>query len=215
MDLPVWQELREELKDKNLEVITVACDTKGAAAAESWIRAANPQHPSLIDTRHRVPELYNTRNVPAAFWIDEEGRIVRANDPIYAQRRNRETGEVTINEKYLDAVRDWVAKGPRSVYVQDDTDALARLVSPTAEDAQAMAYFRLAAYLDQQGHTREAVAHFKQAQALRPQNWNYKRQAWNLGDIEGDYGTTFQEARQEPASQPFYPPLDPPDLPEL
>ena len=27
MDLPVWQELREELKDKNFEVIAVACDT--------------------------------------------------------------------------------------------------------------------------------------------------------------------------------------------
>ncbi len=42
-----------------------------------------------------MPELYNTRNVPAVFWIDETGVIVRANDPIYIQRRNRETGETT------------------------------------------------------------------------------------------------------------------------
>ena len=69
MDLPVWQELREELKDKNFEVIAVACDTKGAEAAEALIRAANPQHPSLIDTQHRVPELYGTRNVPEAFGL--------------------------------------------------------------------------------------------------------------------------------------------------
>jgi len=193
----------------------VACDTKGAAVAKSWIRAANPQHPSLIDTRHRVPELYSTRNVPAAFWIDEEGRIVRANDPIYGQRRNRETGETTTNEKYLNAVRDWVAKGPKSIYVEDNKEALARLVRPTEDDAQAIAYFRLAAYLDQQGHSREAVVYFKQALALNPQNWNYKRQAWSLGDIEGDYGTTFQEARQDADSQPFYPPLELPDVPEL
>ena len=128
------------MKDKNFEIITVACDTKGATVAESWIRAANPQHPSLIDTRHRVPELYSTRNVPAAFWIDEERRIVRANDPIYAQRRNRETGEATANEKYLNAVCDWAPKGPRSIYVEDK-EALACLVHPTEDDAQGTALF--------------------------------------------------------------------------
>ena len=42
----------------------------------------------------------------------------------------------------------------------------------------------------------------------RPENWIYKRQAWSLGDIERDYGTTFQEAVMDPASGPFYPPLE-------
>lgn len=212
--MPVWQELREELKDRNFEVITIACDSKGAAAAEQWIHSANPQHPSLIDPQHHVPELYNTRNVPAAFWIDEDGHIVRANDPIYARRRSRDSDEVIINEKYLGALRDWVEKGHLSIYVPNENDVQTHMGLQTTEDAQAMAYFRLAVYLYQQGHSQEAVAHFKRAQALRPQNWNYKRQAWNLGDIESDYGTTFQEARQDPASQPFYPPLDLPDLPE-
>ena len=189
------------------------CDVKGAAAAESWIKAASPQHPSLLDTQHRVPELYNTRNVPAVFWIDEEGRIVRANDPIYVLRRNREMGEETVNERYLNAVRDWVEKGPESIYLHDESGLQGRMAPRTAEDTQAMAHFRLASYLDQQGHSQEAVAHFKQAHALKPENWNYKRQAWNLGNVEEDYGTTFQEARQDPNSQPFYPPLDLPEPP--
>ena len=206
--MPVWQELREELKDRNFEVISVACDTKGAEAAESWIRAANPQHPSLIDTQHRVPELYSTRNVPAAFWIDEDGRIVRANDPIFARQRSRDTEEVTINEEYLNALRDWVENGAKSIYLQDEVATQTRMMPPTMEDAQAMTYFRLGTYLTQTGHNEDAVAHFKQAQALKPQNWNYKRQAWNLGDIERDYGTTLQVARQDPDSQPFRPPLD-------
>jgi hypothetical protein len=213
MDLPVWQELREELKDRNFEVITVACDSKGPEAAGEWIRAANPQHPSLIDTQHRVSELYSTRNVPAAFWIDEDGRIVRANDPIFAQRRSRDTVEVTINETYLNALRDWTEKGSGSIYVQDGDGVQTRMTPPTIEDAQAMAYFRLGVYLNQQGHSQDAVPHFKRAQALRPQNWNYKRQAWNLGNIERDYGTTFQVAREDPASQPFRPPLDLPEPP--
>ena len=213
MDLPVWQELREELKDKNFEVIAVACDTKGAEAAEALIRAANPQHPSLIDTQHRVPELYSTRNVPEAFWIDEDGHIVRAHDPIFAQRRSRDTQEVTVNEAYLNALRDWVEKGPSSSYLQDEEGIRTRMIPPTKEDTQAMAYFRLGTHLYQQGHSQDAVAYFKRAQDLKPQNWNYKRQAWNLGDIERDYGTTLQEAREDPASQPFRPPLDLPEPP--
>jgi len=39
---------------------------------------------------------------------------VRANDPIYALRRNPTTGETSRNEKYLNAVRDWVANGSSS-----------------------------------------------------------------------------------------------------
>ena len=186
----------------------MACDTKGAEAAESWILAANPQHPSLIDTQHRVPELFNTRNVPAASWIDEDGRVVRANDPIFARRRSPDSEEVTVNETYLQALRDWVEKGSKSIYLQDQAATSSHMMSSTVEDVHAMAYFRLGSYLSQQGHVQDAVAHFKRAHALKPQNWNYKRQAWNLGDIERDYGTTSQQARQDPASQPFRPPLD-------
>jgi hypothetical protein len=148
------------------------------------------------------------RNVPAAFWIDEDGRMVRANDPIYAQRRNRETGEVTRNEDYLNAVRDWVAQGPHSAYVMDHERLERRLPSLDADDVKAAALFQLATYLAKHGDAADALVYFKQAHALRPDNWTYKRQAWNFGDIERDYGTTFREALKDPASGAFYPPLD-------
>jgi tetratricopeptide (TPR) repeat protein len=183
-------------------------DAKGAAAAEPFTAAAHQEHPSLLDTQFRVAELYDVRNAPAAFWIDENGRMVRANDPIYAQRRNRETGEVTLNQQYLDAVRDWVAKGPASSYVMDAKRLDSRLPALEFDDVQAAAYFQLGTYLSMHGQPDDAIVHFKQAHALRPENWTYKRQAWALGDIQRDYGTTFQEAMKDPASGPFYPPLD-------
>ena len=40
-----------------------------------------------------------------------------------------------------------------------------------------------------EGHGAEAVPYFKRAQELKPTNWNFKRQAWNLGDMAQDYGT--------------------------
>jgi tetratricopeptide (TPR) repeat protein len=174
-----------------------------------FLDAANPQHPSLLDQQFVVAELYNTKNVPAAFWIDEEGLIVRANDPIYAQRRNRETGETTTNDRYLNAVRDWVAKGPASIYVTRPDETGKRMGEPDADNAQAMAHFRLGTYLQSQERHEEAVAQFKRAHELAPDNWNYKRQAWSLGNIETDFGTTFQQELQKGIA--FYPPLELPD----
>ena len=190
-------------------MITVDCDSKGREAGQQFIDAANPMHPSLIDENFVVAGLYNTKNVPAAFWIDEARTIVRANDPIYIQRRNRETGETTINERYLNALRDWVAKGPASIYVTPSDETNRRLGEPDADNELAMAHFRLGSYLNRAGHKDAAVRHFKRAQELKPDNWNYKRQAWNLGNIEQDYGTTLQQEMQKGIA--FYPPLELPD----
>jgi tetratricopeptide (TPR) repeat protein len=211
--LPVWQALREELKDKNFEVISVALDTKGNAAAEQWIRAADAQHPSLIDTQHVVVKLYNTRNVPSGIWIDEEGRIVRPAETASGRIRQQGATEATTHEKYLNALRDWVAKGRQSIYALGESEIKQRMNILTAEDAQAAAHFGLGAYLYQQGHSADAIPHFKQAHALKPENWNYKRQAFSLGNPEEDYGTTIQKEQQAPGAPPFRVPLDMPDLP--
>ncbi len=71
----------EELKDRNFVVISIAFDTDGATAAATWIRAASPSYPCLIDERHIVAERYNMVNVPSAVWINEEGLIVRPVEP--------------------------------------------------------------------------------------------------------------------------------------
>src|SRR5437899_1189052 len=126
MDLPVWQALYEELAPQNFTVVTVAMDAGGAQDVRQWIEAAKPTHPSLIDTRHVVAELYDWVNVPSNAWIDEEGRIVRPNDPGFAgeyfrgmmdpdfdfKAMMKEYGR--MRDRYLDAVRDWVAHGPGS-----------------------------------------------------------------------------------------------------
>ena len=79
------------------------------------------------------------------------------------------------------------------------------------ENAQGNAYFRLGVYLHEQGHRDAAIAQFKRAHQLKPDNWNYKRQAWALADLEQDYGMTRREAFS--GDIPLYPPLDLPDPP--
>src|SRR6516165_1122839 len=126
MDLPVWQALHEELGGRGLVVVTIALDTGGDADVREWIEAAHPTHPSLVDVRHEVAALYGWVNVPSNTWIDEEGRIVRPNDPGLAGEYFRKMGEpdfdyqemlaehARMQARYLDAVRDWVANGARS-----------------------------------------------------------------------------------------------------
>ena len=207
--MPVWQELHRELKDKNFEVITVACDVR-PQAAEPSIKDAAPEYPSLIDNHHVAAQLYNTRNVPTTVLIDENGEIVRYDEGVYLRRRNRETGEFTINERYLSVVRDWVEKGAASRYVLSGDEAQKRLRPLTKEDAEGIANFRMGVYLYEQGHGAEAVPYFKQANELKPENWNFKRQSFNLGNPEEDYGTTIQKEGQ---IRPMYVPLDMPSLP--
>ena len=67
--------MQEELGSRGFAVITVALD-KSAEAARPWIEASKPSSPAamhvaLIDTEHRLADLYNIVNVPTVFWIDE------------------------------------------------------------------------------------------------------------------------------------------------
>ena len=75
--MPVWQALYDELKDKGFMVVAVAEESRGADHARPWIEQAKSSYWQLIDTDHRLSDLYNLVNVPQAVWIDEEGRIVR------------------------------------------------------------------------------------------------------------------------------------------
>src|SRR3989442_8581114 len=191
MDLPVWQALEEELAASGFVVITVAMDSGGAADARQWIEAARPTHPSLIDARHVVAERYNWVNVPSNAWIDEEGRLVRPNDPGFAGEYFRNMMEPDfdfkammaeygrIRDRYLEAVRDWVANGPRSRCALTADQVCARLAPPNPDHARAAAWFRLGTALHERGRADAAQAAFAEAETLRPESWNFKRQAWH------------------------------------
>ena len=180
MDLPVWQALYTELAPKNFVVITIAMDAGGAADAGQWIEAAAPTHPSLIDVHHRVAELYDWLNVPSIAWIDEEGRIVRPNDPGFAGEYFRGMMEPDFDfqamiaenqryqQRYLAAVRDWVERGPDCPYALSPEQVRARLAGPNADHARASALFRLGTYLHQHGRPDAAQAAFTRPRRCVP-----------------------------------------------
>lgn len=217
MDLPVWQALHEELGPRDFTIITVAMDSGGAKDVRDWIEAAHPTHPSLIDTRHLVAELYDWVNVPSVAWIDEEGRIVRPNDPGFAGEYFRNMMEPDFDfkammaehgrtrDRYLGAVRDWVANGAKSRWALPAEEARARVAPPNADHALAAASFRLGTLLHEQGRAEAAQAAFARAKALRPESWNFKRQGWHLEEAGKSGGPEFWAEVKALGDRPYYP----------
>jgi len=180
----VWQALYEELAGAGLMVITVALD-KSPDDARPWIEAARPTHPSLIDTRHVLADLYNIVNVPTSLWIDEAGRIVRPNDVAFGTDTFRHITSVD-SAKYLAALRAWVwGDAPGSRPPQ-------RPPVPRETDQQARAEFGLAEWLWEQGRPEAAERHFVRAGELAPHDFTIRRGSMPMRGID-PMGPTFRE----------------------
>lgn len=144
-------------------------------------------------------------NVPTAVWINEEGRIVRPNEVAYVDNRFTTMHRVEA-APYLEALRDWAAKGEESIYAMSEAELKKQMTEQNPDWALAAAEFALAEYLYKEGHSAASIRHYKEAQRLNPDSWNYKRQAWALSDAERDYGTTFMKEVQKLGGKPYYAP---------
>jgi len=217
----VWQALYTELAPKGFVPIAVAFDSAGNEAAEPWIKAANPTYPCVIDRRHIVAELFDMVNVPNAVWIDERGKIVRPSEPAGSSDAFRKMDHTTFaippdaladlqakRNAYLNAIRDWVDKGPASKFALSEKDAVRRVHTPSADHVRAAANFRLGEYLVESGHKDAAQKYFAEAKRLRPESWNYKRQAWALEDPMKAGGPEFWAAVDALGDNKYYPTSD-------
>ena len=64
-------------------------------------------YPVLVDTEHRLPELYAVNNVPTVVWIDEDDRIVRPNANEFGSDMFTEFTGIHC-EDHMEQVRAWV-----------------------------------------------------------------------------------------------------------
>lgn len=188
----------------------MAQDTGGAKDAGPWITAAKPDFTALIDDQQIVTQKYHMVNVPTGVWIDERGRIVRPNEVAFIDDRFKSFTNME-SAPYIDAIRDWAAYGAKSIYALSEDALKARLKPVNGDRLKADAEFALGEYLYKQGKGPDAIPHFKEAQRLDPDNWNYKRQAWALSDADRDYGTNFRKEVQKLNGKPYY---EPRKLPE-
>jgi hypothetical protein len=173
--------------------------------AGQWITKANPEYTVLIDQDHLVTKLFGLVNVPTGVWINEQGKIVRPGEVAFIDDRYKSFSHLE-SAPYVNVIRDWVENGDRSQFVMSDAEMKARLTPESPDRLLADAEFSLAEYIYRQGNSEMAIPHFKEAQRLAPDNWNYKRQAYLLSsNPERDYGTTFAKEVQALGDKPYYP----------
>src|SRR5260370_15351980 len=106
---------------------------------------------------------------------------------------------------YQEALRDWVEKGPASRFAFDTAEVLKRMHTPDDAQVRAAANFRLGEYLFEKGHAEAAQKYFEEAKRLRPESWNYKRQAWALEDPMKAGGPEFCAAVDSLGARKYYP----------
>ncbi len=221
------------MRPRGLEIVTVALDAGGAAAAGPWIEAAAPDHPSLIDAGHELDALLGVVNVPSGTWIDEQGVIVRPPEPAFPDRRVEEAirqaelpADATARqrqgleaarairfepERTVGMLRDWVDRGAASRFALDPAAVLERSRPRPESEARAAAHFALARRLHDRGEAADAIEHFREAMRLHPDNWTYRRQAFTLlpagADPRDVYGTDWLDSVLRVGPEAYYPPL--------
>jgi tetratricopeptide (TPR) repeat protein len=231
----VWQELRNELHPRGLEIVTVALDVD-ADEARPFIEAANPQHPSLIDQAHVLDELFGVVNVPNGVWIDEDGMLVRPVEPAHPGRNPftdsfrtmdlstlpPDVAEILVEARkiksepdlYVAMLRNWVEHGRQSTYALSPDEVVRRSEPRSDAEAMAAAHFELGQHLHRNGDHAAAIPHWREAHRLYPDNWTYKRQAWNFedpvrqGHTDAYDGSWFEDIKQLGAEN-YYPPIVP------
>lgn len=231
----MWQELREELHPRGLEIVTVALDVD-ADEARPFIDNANPRHPSLIDQAHVLDELFGIVNVPNGVWIDEQGTIVRpveaahpGRNPVTESLKNMDRSQLPPDlveileearkiksepELYLEMLRDWVDNGAQSRYALSPDEVVRRSQPRGVDEATAAAHFELGQHLHRDGNHAAAIPHWREAHRLFPDNWTYKRQAWNFedpvrqGHTDAYDGSWFEDVKKIGAEN-YYPPIVP------
>ena len=214
----MWQQLYSEIKDTGAMIVAIAEESRGAEHARQWIEAAKAEYWCLVDTDHRVADLYGMVNVPQSVWIDEKGRMVRPPETTgstdHFRRMDLKTRTMAPEDQaarnaarvaYLDAVKAWTKTGAHALPADV---ARKRLPANTPNIAQAHAHFRLGVWLRAQGRTAEADRHLGEASRLHPDSWNMWRQAADLEEVGKASGPGFWQRVQALGDKPYYPPHD-------
>jgi len=153
--------------------------------------------------------------VPMAVWIDESGTLVRPAEGASIQESPLRSMEISddlperirlvlgefkkmpeIAEAYRAAIVDWATRGGDSQYALTPDEVIERSLPRSADHSRAAACFELGHHAYSLGDRDAAITWWKEAHALFPENWTYKRQAWTLESTpEGENSDKAQEVQ--------------------
>ena len=146
-------------------MVSIAIDAQGVSVVRPWHEAAKANFVTLVDTQNVFGDHFNLKAIPYGVMIDEAGRLVK--------------GPFNVNVKDV-KVREMLEK-----WLSDPTynaTLLQEMEPLNTEEAQthpeAAARFQLGLVLLKSGKKAEAMAEWRKALALDPENWIIHKQIW-------------------------------------
>lgn len=190
--------VRDELAEHDFEVVAIALDDNPEVVRPF---AENITMPVLVDTQHRMSEVYAVSNVPTVQWIDERDQIVVTNLAAFSNDMWTEVHGIQSGP-HLGALRRWVKTGEIDA---SGVDATVDVDNLSATEEQARLHFRAGAELLRIGHHDAGERHLRIAIDFAPLDFTIARAAMPL--LGGDpFGPEFFELydRWNAAGAPFH-----------
>ena len=148
----------------------------------------------LIDQRNDLGNLYNLKAIPYGIMIDEFGRLVKGPFSINVE-----------NEDTIDLLEKWLSDASFNEKLIHEVKPPEKIDDPKV--AEGNARFQLGLVLLEIGKKEEAMAEWRKALALDPQNWIIHKQIWAVEHPEKfyegnvDYNWQKQQLEAEKAGQ--------------
>ena len=185
-DLPAWQEMQNELADRDFAIIGVAVDEK---VEDVTPFTESIDFPVLLDRDHVITERYDIRNVPTVVWIDEDDHIVRPNDVAFGTDMFKDFHHID-SDPHHDALREWVTTGAAPMAPDEVAE---NVLVPSDDEQLARVHWRVAMELYRDERLEAANRHFDRAGELAPHDFTIRRSSMPLRGIDPFLSEEFIE----------------------
>jgi hypothetical protein len=161
------------------------------------VRPAEPAHPGRNPVTESFRSIDLTTLPPDVADVLREARKIKADQEVYPAM-----------------LRDWAEHGAASRFRLTPDEVVRRSRPRSTEAAAAAAHFELGEHLHQGGDHAAAIPHWREAHRLDPDNWTYRRNAWNSEDPvrQGHtdvYDSSWYEDIKKIGAENYYPPIQP------
>ncbi len=202
-DLPVWDRVQQRLKDQQFDVFSVAADVQGPPMVRNYVSRQPVSFTVAVDQADVVGRLFGLKNSPFSAFIDEVGIIrftaagphpetiqrmmeLLKEPPLTLRSRPQELSagmdRASLETRVAQKPEDWEAR--LALALELDKSGL-RVESLAQVEQAARLQPKNAVVLQVWGllhwNLREpqpALAKWKQARDLAPDNWRLQRNIW-------------------------------------
>lgn len=166
--LPVWQEFYQSHPARTFELLAVAMDAQGPDRVRSFALEAQATYPVLIDRESMLATLFGFKAIPNGFIVDEAGVLQ------YRRLKTFTIKDPEVREEVERVLSQTFHGVPAAAPPPPGSDEAAHLF------AEGVTYYRA-------GETSEAIAKWRRAWQIDPQNFIIRKQIWAVGHPDRFY----------------------------